>query len=149
LSKIKATSQAPKKTLKLSTLVSSLLQIHPSPIFNCGIRVESRAEARLKYISQLGAQSVVAIGNGRNDRMMLKAVGLGIAVVQVKGAGVRGRCVAEDIGLGSSEESQTPRRHLAVITSPDLQKNGHIHIPGIIRCRQASLPAPWSTQAAF
>jgi hypothetical protein len=36
---IKAASQAPKKTLKLSTLVSSLLQVYPSPIFNCGIRV--------------------------------------------------------------------------------------------------------------
>jgi hypothetical protein len=40
LSKIKAESQAPKKTLKLSTLVSSLLQVYPSPIFNCGIRAE-------------------------------------------------------------------------------------------------------------
>jgi hypothetical protein len=39
LSKIKAASQAPKKTLKLSTLVSSLLQVYPSPIFNCGNRV--------------------------------------------------------------------------------------------------------------
>jgi hypothetical protein len=42
LSKIKAASQAPKKPLKLSTLVSSLLQVYPSPIFNCGIRVKDK-----------------------------------------------------------------------------------------------------------
>jgi hypothetical protein len=30
-----------KKTLKLSTLVSSLLQAYPSPIFNCGIQDKS------------------------------------------------------------------------------------------------------------
>ena len=34
-------SQAPKKTLKLNTLVSSLLQVRTSLIFNCGIRVHS------------------------------------------------------------------------------------------------------------
>jgi soluble P-type ATPase len=57
-------------------------QLAGLPIELTIISIESRAEARLKYISQLGAQSVVAIGNGRNDRMMLKTAALGIAVVQ-------------------------------------------------------------------
>jgi len=38
------------------------------------------------YVEQLGSQCVVAIGNGRNDRLMLKEAALGIAVVQGEGA---------------------------------------------------------------
>lgn len=45
----------------------------------------SQAEAKLKFLSKLGARAVVAIGNGRNDRKMLKAAGLGIALVQTEG----------------------------------------------------------------
>ena len=47
--------------------------------------LKGQAEAKLQYISQLGADSVVTIGNGRNDRMMLSASGLGIAVIQGEG----------------------------------------------------------------
>ncbi len=41
---------------------------------------------KLEYIEQLGADRVVAVGNGRNDRLMLKRAALGIAVVQEEGA---------------------------------------------------------------
>ena len=41
---------------------------------------------KLKYVEQLGGDRVVAIGNGRNDRLMLKRAALGIAVVQEEGA---------------------------------------------------------------
>ena len=43
---------------------------------------------KLEYIAQLGRKNVAAIGNGRNDRLMLQAAGLGIAVI---GPGVRRR----------------------------------------------------------
>lgn len=46
----------------------------------------SQAEAKLALIAKLGRQSVVAIGNGRNDRKMVKAAALGIAVVQGESA---------------------------------------------------------------
>ena len=38
------------------------------------------------YVKNLGAESSVCIGNGRNDRLMLKEAALGIAVVQGEGA---------------------------------------------------------------
>ena len=41
---------------------------------------------KLGYIAELGAESVVAIGNGRNDALMLKHAALGIAVIQNEGA---------------------------------------------------------------
>jgi len=39
-----------------------------------------------KYIQQLNLQSVVSIGNGRNDRLILQASVIGILVVQQEGA---------------------------------------------------------------
>ena len=44
--------------------------------------------AKLDYVEKLGAGTVAAVGNGRNDRLMLKAAALGIAVVQREGAAV-------------------------------------------------------------
>lgn len=50
--------------------------------------VENQAEAKLEYVERLGADSTACIGNGRNDRRMLKKSALGIAVVLVEGAAV-------------------------------------------------------------
>lgn len=44
--------------------------------------------SKFQYVTGLGADSVVAIGNGRNDRTMVEAAALGIAVVQREGASV-------------------------------------------------------------
>ena len=44
---------------------------------------------KLKYVEQLGPDVTVSIGNGRNDRLMLEAAALGIAVVQEEGAAVQ------------------------------------------------------------
>jgi len=50
---------------------------------------EKQAEAKLKYIEQLGAEKVVAVGNGANDAAMLQAAGLGICVVGPEGSAVQ------------------------------------------------------------
>ena len=42
--------------------------------------------AKLDYINRLGPTRSVCMGNGRNDRLMLKAAGLGIAVILEEGA---------------------------------------------------------------
>jgi P-type E1-E2 ATPase len=44
--------------------------------------------AKMAYVSQLGRNETVCIGNGRNDRLMLQAAALGIAVVGPEGAAV-------------------------------------------------------------
>jgi len=41
---------------------------------------------KLQYVEALGPDSAVCIGNGRNDRLMLKAAALGISVVLAEGA---------------------------------------------------------------
>ncbi len=49
---------------------------------------EDQAETKQAFVSSLGAEQVVAIGNGRNDGLMLKAAALGIALVQLEGGAV-------------------------------------------------------------
>ncbi|MFQ4136955.1 HAD family hydrolase [Nodosilinea sp. PGN35] len=57
---------------------------------------EDQAETKRAFVSDLGAEQVVAIGNGRNDAPMLKAAALGIALVQPEGGAVE-TLVAADI----------------------------------------------------
>jgi len=56
---------------------------------SCSLSVlsaEGQDEAKLAYVNELGAEGTVCIGNGRNDRYMLAASVLGIAVVLQEGA---------------------------------------------------------------
>jgi soluble P-type ATPase len=49
---------------------------------------EGQDRRKLEYVQQLGPEHTVCVGNGRNDRLMLPAAGLGIAVLQAEGAAV-------------------------------------------------------------
>ena len=56
---------------------------------NCTLSLlgsENQAREKQKYIQKLGSKNTVAIGNGRNDRLMLKEAELGIATIQQEGA---------------------------------------------------------------
>lgn len=55
----------------------------------CNVHIlppQHQAEGKRDYIQALGADSCVAMGNGRNDRLMLKAAALGIALILDEGA---------------------------------------------------------------
>jgi soluble P-type ATPase len=57
----------------------------------CTLHIIARgneAEQKEAYVQGLGADSVVCIGNGANDRLMLKAARLGIAVLEGEGSAV-------------------------------------------------------------
>lgn len=45
-----------------------------------------QAQAKLDYVNALGADQVACVGNGANDRLMMQAAAIGIAVVQSEGA---------------------------------------------------------------
>lgn len=47
-----------------------------------------QANAKLEYVRRLGPDNTVSMGNGRNDRLMLAASALGIAVILAEGAAV-------------------------------------------------------------
>lgn len=59
--------------------------------------VKSGGEDRAKaaYVRRLGPDRVACIGNGRNDRRMLRVAALGIAVVQAEGASTEALAAAD------------------------------------------------------
>lgn len=61
------------------------------------VRVTPGNEARQKadYVRSLGADSVVALGQGANDAEMLKAAGLGICVLSPEGTAVETMLAAD------------------------------------------------------
>jgi P-type E1-E2 ATPase len=64
----------------------------------CEVHVMGSAEQdeqKERYVAALGALEVVAFGNGRNDRRMLKAAGLGIAVLGREGCAVESLVAAD------------------------------------------------------
>lgn len=48
----------------------------------------SEAEQKLEYVEALGPSTVAAIGQGTNDRLMLKGAGFGVCVVSPEGTAV-------------------------------------------------------------
>ncbi len=52
---------------------------------------------KLEYVKRLGAEFTACIGNGRNDRLMLREAALGIAVVMGEGAAVEALTEADII----------------------------------------------------
>jgi soluble P-type ATPase len=50
---------------------------------------------KAEFVNKLGAESVVAFGNGKNDRKMLKAARIGIAVTEGEGCAVDATLAAD------------------------------------------------------
>ncbi|MDA8332707.1 MAG: hypothetical protein M0027_16170 [Candidatus Dormibacteraeota bacterium] len=78
------------------------------------------AEQKAAYVEALGAESVVAIGNGTNDAAMLRSAALGIVVVGAEGCSLRALTSA-DVVVASAENALNlllePRRLVATLRS--------------------------------
>jgi soluble P-type ATPase len=80
----------------------------------------SQDVGKRKYIEELGADRVVSIGNGRNDRLMLKRAALGIAVVQEEGAAAETILAADVVSpsiLAAFDLLRNPLRLTATLRS--------------------------------
>ena len=56
---------------------------------NCSINIlkpSTQDKQKMQFVTDLGKDNVIAIGNGTNDSLMLKTAVLGIAVIQEEGA---------------------------------------------------------------
>ncbi len=60
-------------------------------------------QAKLAYAENLGLDNVAAIGNGRNDALLLKNAALGIAVIQAEGAAAEALSAARIICTGIND----------------------------------------------
>ncbi len=56
--------------------------------------------AKRDYVNRLGCGETVAVGNGRNDRLMLQAAELGIAVILKEGAATTTLAAADIVCTG-------------------------------------------------
>ena len=95
-------------------------QLEGSPITLTILPEENQADLKLRYIHSLGVDSVVAIGNGRNDRLMLEAAAVGIAVIQREGASAAA-ILSADIVMSSVLEAfdllRNPKRLISTLRS--------------------------------
>lgn len=90
---VEACLQALSEKLKIHVLTADTFGKVKSGLagFPCEISVlpiEDQAAGKLSYIKDLGRRCTACIGNGRNDRRMLKEAALGIAVILEEGAAV-------------------------------------------------------------
>jgi len=90
---------------------------------HCDVRIlpgEAQDTGKREYVEALGAQGVVSIGNGRNDRLMIEAAALGIAVVQSEGAAAATLAAADVVAasiLDGLDLLLQPRRLIATLRS--------------------------------
>lgn len=84
------------------------------------LRPGEEAEQKAAFVRQLGAEHVVAIGQGANDALMLREAGLGVAVLSREGTAsaalLAADLVAVDI-LAALELLEKPLRIIATLRS--------------------------------
>lgn len=75
-------------------------------------------QGKADYLRQLGAQSTVCLGNGRNDMLMLRDAALGICLTEAEGACVQ-TLQAADIVCRSAKDALNlllnPKRLIATL----------------------------------
>jgi len=65
------------------------------PIWYAEVPQIEQAQSKLAYVRKLGSGATCAIGNGRNDRLMLEDSALGIALVQREGGATQALMAAD------------------------------------------------------
>ncbi len=106
--------------LTADTFGLAATQLAGLPIELTILSPDSQTDAKLAFIENLGAKNVVAIGNGRNDRKMLKAAALGIVVIQKEGAAIEALTSAHIAATSvwdASELLRHPKRLVATLRS--------------------------------
>ena len=69
----------------------------------CEFHKIDSAEDKLSHVHALGPQQCAAVGNGRNDRLMLRAAALGIAVLGPEGLHAEALAAADVLALSIDE----------------------------------------------
>lgn len=102
------------------TFGTAAQQLSGSPVSLTILAEEDQAEAKLDYLRRLGAESAIAIGNGRNDRKMLEAAAIGIITIHKEGASLRALSRADIVTtniLDALELLRYPKRLVATLRS--------------------------------
>jgi len=82
------------------TFGSVRAQVADLPVQLTVIPLNNQAQAKADYLEAIGPANSVAVGNGRNDALMLQQAALGIAVMQTEGAAMEALMAAEVVTSG-------------------------------------------------
>lgn len=93
-------SQIDIHVLTADTYGSVAEQLHNVPCKVVTIALDNQDREKAVYVENIGATHCLAVGNGRNDHLMLEKAGLGIALLQEEGLATRS-LVAADIVCAS------------------------------------------------
>jgi soluble P-type ATPase len=113
------------KDLEIHVVTADTFGKVRSRLEGCPFRVvvlpaDGQDVGKREYVRQLGPAKTAAIGNGRNDRMMLAEAALGAAVIQKEGAATdtlfRADVICPDI-LSALELLTEPLRLVATLRS--------------------------------
>ncbi|MDD5641618.1 MAG: ATPase P [Syntrophales bacterium] len=97
---------APKLEIHIitaDTFGSVRAQVAGLPVKLAVIGPKNQDQAKADYLASLGVDASVAVGNGRNDALMLKKAALGLAVVQSEGAAAAALLAADVTAPGILE----------------------------------------------
>jgi P-type E1-E2 ATPase len=75
------------------------------------------ATQKAKYVQQLGAETVVAIGQGANDAGMIRAAGLGICVLSTEGTAVETLLGADLVAVNISDALEMLEKPLRIVAT--------------------------------
>jgi len=88
---------------------------------NCEVSIiakDNQDEAKLEFLEKLGKENTLAVGNGQNDKLMLKEAIIGIALIQDEGVCVES-LISADIACKSIIDVfsyfETPNRLIATL----------------------------------
>lgn len=74
-------------------------------------------QAKAAYVRRLGPEGTVCIGNGRNDRRMLRLAALGIAVLQREGAAAKTLAAADAVACSAADALDLLLRPLRLVAT--------------------------------
>jgi soluble P-type ATPase len=89
--------------LTADTFGTSKSELEPINCKHVILNPYQQDELKEQYVIDLGKENVIAIGNGRNDRLMIKQAALGIAVIQKEGIFGELICVSDIVTLSITE----------------------------------------------
>ena len=102
------------------TFGKAAAQLEGCPCRLVVLPTDKQDAGKLAYVRCLGSDSTAAIGNGRNDRLMLKEAALGIALIQKEGAAAETLLAADAVCpdiLSALELLTNPLRLIATLRS--------------------------------
>lgn len=103
--------------LTADTFGKARVALAGAPLAVSILSARGQDKAKRAYVERLGARYTVCIGNGRNDRLMLKAAALAIVVLQREGAAVAALTAADLVTPGIKEALELLDNPLRLVAS--------------------------------